>query len=153
MNELCIYIALYCGLLYTQSALQSCGGISPQPPPVWSRGWTTSDFLKSTFMWWKSSRSWLVADDVINEQISLEMWLTPCAQLWTRAAHMTNASITAYFYQFFSLWVIIFLTDSCAWCIVRATVLQQRIWLEHDNLYNKLFKMCNLPFNFEHPVI
>ncbi len=28
-------------------------------------------FLKSTFMWWKSSRSRLVADDVINEQISL----------------------------------------------------------------------------------
>ncbi len=37
MNELCIYIALYCVLLYTQSALQSCGGgggVSPQPPPV-----------------------------------------------------------------------------------------------------------------------
>ncbi len=32
-------------------------------------------FLKSTFMWWKSSRSRLVADDVINEQISLELWL------------------------------------------------------------------------------
>ncbi len=39
-------------------------------------------FLKSTFMWWKSSRSRLVADDVINEQISLELWQTPCAQLW-----------------------------------------------------------------------
>ncbi len=26
MNEWCIYIALYCALLYTQSALQSCGG-------------------------------------------------------------------------------------------------------------------------------
>ncbi len=26
MNELCIYIALYCVLLYTKSALQSCGG-------------------------------------------------------------------------------------------------------------------------------
>ncbi len=26
MNEWCIYIALYCILLYTQSALQSCGG-------------------------------------------------------------------------------------------------------------------------------
>ncbi len=34
------------------------------------------------FMWWKSSRSWLVADDVINELISLELWQTPCAQLW-----------------------------------------------------------------------
>ncbi len=33
-------------------------------------------FLKSTFMWWKSSRSRLVADDVINEQISLELWQT-----------------------------------------------------------------------------
>ncbi len=30
-------------------------------------------FLKSTFMWWKSSQSRLVADDVINEQISLEL--------------------------------------------------------------------------------
>ncbi len=36
MNEWCIYIALYCVLLYTQSALQSCGGVSPQPPPVCS---------------------------------------------------------------------------------------------------------------------
>ncbi len=36
MNEWCIYIALYCVLLYTQSALQSCGGFSPQPPPVCS---------------------------------------------------------------------------------------------------------------------
>ncbi len=36
MNKLCIYIALYCVLLYTQSALQSCGGASSQPPPVCS---------------------------------------------------------------------------------------------------------------------
>ncbi len=36
MNEWCIYIALSCVLLYTQSALQSCGGVSPQPPPVCS---------------------------------------------------------------------------------------------------------------------
>ncbi len=31
-------------------------------------------FLKSTVMWWKLSRSRLVADDVINEQISLELF-------------------------------------------------------------------------------
>ncbi len=41
MNEWCLYIALYCVLLYTQSALQSCvcvggRGVSPQPPPVCS---------------------------------------------------------------------------------------------------------------------
>ncbi len=36
MNDAHIYIALYCVLLYTQSALQSCGGVSPQPPPVCS---------------------------------------------------------------------------------------------------------------------
>ncbi len=37
MNEWCFYIVLYCLLLYTQSALQSCGGgVSPQPPPVCS---------------------------------------------------------------------------------------------------------------------
>ncbi len=37
MNEWCIYIALYCVLLYTQSALPSRGGgVSPQPPPVYS---------------------------------------------------------------------------------------------------------------------
>ncbi len=37
VNEWSIYIALYCVLLYTQSALQSCGGgVSPQPPPVCS---------------------------------------------------------------------------------------------------------------------
>ncbi len=42
-NEWCIYIALYCVLLYTQSSLQSCvcvggggGGVSLQPPPVCS---------------------------------------------------------------------------------------------------------------------
>ncbi len=33
MNEWSIYISLYCVLLYTQSALQSYGGVSPQPPP------------------------------------------------------------------------------------------------------------------------
>jgi len=31
-----IYIALSYVLLYTQSTLQSCQGISPQPPPVWA---------------------------------------------------------------------------------------------------------------------
>ncbi len=36
MNEWSIYIVLYCVLLYTQSALQSYMGISPQPPPVCS---------------------------------------------------------------------------------------------------------------------
>ncbi len=36
MNEWHIYIALYCVLLYTQSALQSCSGVSPQPPSVCS---------------------------------------------------------------------------------------------------------------------
>ncbi len=37
LNEWCTYIALYCVLLYTQSASQSCGGgVSPQPPPVCS---------------------------------------------------------------------------------------------------------------------
>jgi len=29
-------MALYCVLLYTQSTLQSYGGVSPQPPPVCS---------------------------------------------------------------------------------------------------------------------
>ncbi len=32
MNEWGIYIALYCVLLYTQSALQSYEGVSLQPP-------------------------------------------------------------------------------------------------------------------------
>ncbi len=35
-HECCVYIVLYCVLLYTQSALQSCGRVSPQPPPVCS---------------------------------------------------------------------------------------------------------------------
>ncbi len=35
MKELCIYLALYCVLLYTQSAIM-VGGVSPQPPPVCS---------------------------------------------------------------------------------------------------------------------
>ncbi len=36
MNEWGIYIALYCVLLYTQSALQSYEGVSFQPSPVCS---------------------------------------------------------------------------------------------------------------------
>ncbi len=40
MNEWCIYIALYCVLLYTQSALQTWGGVgggfSSQPPNTFS---------------------------------------------------------------------------------------------------------------------
>ncbi len=47
MNEWCIYIALYCVLLYTQSALQSCeGGVSPQPPLV------CSIHLDDASTWW-----------------------------------------------------------------------------------------------------
>ncbi len=42
-------------------------------PWVCIRGWTTCYFLKSTFMWWKSSQSRLSADDVINEQLSLQL--------------------------------------------------------------------------------
>ncbi len=43
MNEWSIYIALYCVLLYTQSALQSCGGLSStttsvQHPLGWCDG-------------------------------------------------------------------------------------------------------------------
>ncbi len=34
MND--AFIVLYCVLLYTQSTLQSCGGVSPQPPSVCS---------------------------------------------------------------------------------------------------------------------
>ncbi len=66
-----IYIYIYCIYIYIY---------------IYIRGWTTSYFLKSTFMWWKLSRSRLVADDVINAQISLELRQTPCAQLW----HMTQ---------------------------------------------------------------
>lgn len=31
------------------------------------RGWKTSDFLKSTVMWLKSSQLWLIADYIINK--------------------------------------------------------------------------------------
>ncbi len=39
MNEWCVYVVLYCVLLYTQSTLQLCvcvggGGVSPETPPV-----------------------------------------------------------------------------------------------------------------------
>ncbi len=82
-----------------------------------SRGWTTSYFLKSTFMWWKLSRSRLVADDVINAQISLELRQTPCAQLWHMTAHCPHGYCSynsLFLYQFFHLWVVIFLTDFCS---------------------------------------
>ncbi len=36
VNEWCIYIAILWVLLYTQSAVQSWGEVSPQPPPVCS---------------------------------------------------------------------------------------------------------------------
>ncbi len=54
MNKLCIYIALYCVLLYTQSALQSCGWVSPQPPPVCSIHWMIDDTL-----WWYASYAFM----------------------------------------------------------------------------------------------
>ncbi len=68
-----------------------------------TRGWTTSDFFKSTFMWWKSSRSRLVADDVINEQSDKR--LVHRYEIWHSTAHMTIAPITACF-------SVIFLTCS-----------------------------------------
>ncbi len=39
MNELCIYIALHCVLLYTQSALQSCGGSLLNPHQCAASTW------------------------------------------------------------------------------------------------------------------
>ncbi len=44
MNELCIYIAFYCVLLYTQSALHSCG---------WVGGWVGGGCsIHQWMMWW-----------------------------------------------------------------------------------------------------
>ncbi len=54
---------------------------------VGARGWTTYNYLKSTFVRWKSSRSWLVAYEILNEQLSLELWQTLCAQLWNMTQH------------------------------------------------------------------
>ncbi len=73
-------------------------------------------FFKSTFMWWKSSRSRLVADDVINEQISLELWQTPCAQLWnmTQRCPHDYCSYNSLFLSVILSLVVIFLTDSCS---------------------------------------
>ncbi len=48
---------------------------------VHTRGWTTSVFLKSTFMWWKWSQSRLVADDVINEHKSGAVTNTLCTAM------------------------------------------------------------------------
>ncbi len=47
-----------------------------------------------------SSQSRLVADDDINEQISLKLWqtLVHSYEIWHSAAHMSIAPITAYFY-------------------------------------------------------
>ncbi len=67
------------------------------------RGWTTSDFLKLTFKWWKSSRSQLVADDVINEQISLELWLKHLVQSW----HMTQCCPHGYCSYSSSFWSVL----------------------------------------------
>ncbi len=58
-----------------------------------------------------SSQSRLVADDA---DVAGDKHLVHSYEIWHSAAHMTIAPITAYFYQFFSLWVVIFLTDSCS---------------------------------------
>ncbi len=50
MNEWGIYIALYCVLLYTQSALQSYEGVSLQPPPVCSIHLDDMDPLGISFL-------------------------------------------------------------------------------------------------------
>ncbi len=70
---------------------------------VYIRGWTTSDFLKSTFKWWKSSRSRLVAYDVINEQISLELWLKHLVHSW----HMTQRCPHSYCSYSSSFWSVL----------------------------------------------
>ncbi len=66
---------------------------------IQTRDWTTSDFFKLTFMRWKSSRSRLVADDIINEQKvwSCDKRLVHSYEIWDSSAHMTIAPITAYF--------------------------------------------------------
>ncbi len=67
-------------------------------------------------MWWKLSRRRLVADVVINEQISLNLelrikHLVYSYGIWHSTAHMAIDPITAYLYQFFHLCVGILLTD------------------------------------------
>ncbi len=62
--------------------------VRPIPPPY--------AFFKSTFMWWKSSLSRLVADDIINEQTSLELFaLLPSGRcyisLCTRTSRHKNS--------------------------------------------------------------
>ncbi len=57
MNEWSIYIALYCVLLYTQSALQSYGGVSSQPPPP---GGLLLSLVQWSFNWWYLCSSRLV---------------------------------------------------------------------------------------------
>ncbi len=60
MNKLCIYIAVYCVLLYTQSALQSWGGggggVSPQPPPVCSIHLAATGRSAHTSYRWRGER-------------------------------------------------------------------------------------------------
>ncbi len=94
MNEWCIYIALYCVLLYTQSALQSCvwGGVSsPQPPPMKAARnltlvYLTSllfDFLPVVHLIW-------LAQTVLNSSKRVNLYLMTFKLLLQTPSHINT---------------------------------------------------------------
>ncbi len=75
MNEWGIYIALYCVLLYTQSALQSYEGVSLQPPPVCSIHFDIQ--LITTFLLDLTNATWGLIILPINFVFILHAWFLP----------------------------------------------------------------------------
>ncbi len=88
MNEWCIYVALYCVLLYTKSALQSCGGgveggggglsftttTSVQHPPWWDGCHRTTAPVRSPHSYrWRGER---VIEPIKWMGIIRRPWLT-----------------------------------------------------------------------------
>ncbi len=82
MNEWCIfYIALYSVLLYTQSALQSCGGgggVSPYPPSVvnnktFSLFFPAANHIRMIFEGSRDTEDWSNDADSKNQLWSKEL--------------------------------------------------------------------------------
>ncbi len=82
MNKLCIYIALYCVFLYTQSAIQSFAGLSPsttasvQHPLGWcdgSQSTTVPVHSRHTSYRWRGE---IVIEPIKWMGISRRSWLT-----------------------------------------------------------------------------
>ncbi len=81
MNEWCIYIALYCVLLYTQSALKPCGGLLNHHQCAAST-WMRS-LQECWWISWRTCSQWVgKRNDNLCTVVFLRNSLMPEAILW-----------------------------------------------------------------------